>query len=1241
MSESIRQNNLFAAEDWKVIYNAFRNVNLQAYDYESIYNALIEYLKTNNPDEFNDYVQHSEMIAHINMLAYLGQSYAFRIDLNARENFFDTAQRRESVIKLAQGLSYKPKRNRAAQGLCKITSISTTEPVSDSNGNSLAGKEIVWNQINNANWFENFIRVLNRSFISINRYGEPIKNDTISGISTEIYAINEFNNSPIVYSFDASVNGQNYNFEVTGADIKNSVITEQEPNPESYFNLIYKNDGHGNNSENNGFFLYFKQGSLRYNDYQYTEPKPDRELTINENNINENDVWLQEINNDGTIKKSWKQIPSIVGQNIVYNNIVLDERNVYAVNTLKNNQINLKFSDGNFGNVPLGLYRVWYRISENESYIIRPNHITDKTITIPYIGIDNERYNLTLKFSLEYTIDNAESEESIDEIKRNAPLSYYTQDRMINGEDYNIYPITQSNVIRKIKSVNRTHAGYSRYIDITDPTGSHSNITVIGEDGYIFKDNFFKTLSQRIESNTNYDAIIKSKIEPLLKDYGFENFYYHDVRQTILSDELDNLGGYGSDYFQYEQERYVWKSLPKNDYNNTGYIVDTFSGENIPIGESSGDDKQKLIRENTKILFMNNYGEEKWTTILNVTDNGLVNLRFMTVGNIELSDNIQDDWYIKEVIPGIRKVFNNSERLKIEQQMKNNRSFGLRFDFVNNDWVIIEQDNIGEKQNREDYNLLAPNSPNDVDNRWLMRAFYNNDQGTKKYYFEFRSLRYIFGSDKEVRFFFKNSGNIIDYETGKLVKDYISILSSNTDRKNVNNSTKKGRAVLAHMYTSPTHNSNTEYDITNIVPYNTNYGNVRLYTVGRKLIKNWFIRFENNRTYLSINDNLIPDNTTTPFKITDIVDVFDFEQEDTKLKRSYDFELNDYFIKQDGIVDYSKIHVKPYVNEYDNIPEYPLAFEDIVDLNSYIFFKSYKDFDNIIYDRIDNNIKVLNDNTTRIEPNVVYYCNNDIEINNINGDKIYYEEGKFYKGDENTNDGLRKNSATELVNNKDNDGNTYSAYIGRSFTENDPMIFKWRHYASSDQRIDISIGNIIDMYVLTRSYDTAVRLWLKNREDIAYFPEVPTSNEIKNNLGFIEKNKSTSDQIIYVPAQYKLLFGEEAEPEYQATFKVIRLPGSNLTDNEIKSRIIDAINEYFNIDNWDFGSGFYYTELSSFIHTQLVGEIKSVVIVPRMDESRFGELFEIRSEPNELFLSTAKVDNVEIVKTYTDHNIRK
>ena len=74
---------------------------------------------------------------------------------------------------------------------------------------------------------------------------------------------------------------------------------------------------------------------------------------------------------------------------------------------------------------------------------------------------------------------------------------------------------------------------------------------------------------------------------------------------------------------------------------------------------------------------------------------------------------------------------------------------------------------------------------------------------------------------------------------------------------------------------------------------------------------------------------------------------------------------------------------------------------------------------------------------------------------------------------------------------------------------------------------------------------------------------------------------------------------DDAPAELQARFKVVRLPGTSLSDNEIKTNIIKAVNKYFNIDNWEFGDTFYFTELSSYIHQEVGNTIGSIVIVLR------------------------------------------
>jgi hypothetical protein len=87
--------------------------------------------------------------------------------------------------------------------------------------------------------------------------------------------------------------------------------------------------------------------------------------------------------------------------------------------------------------------------------------------------------------------------------------------------------------------------------------------------------------------------------------------------------------------------------------------------------------------------------------------------------------------------------------------------------------------------------------------------------------------------------------------------------------------------------------------------------------------------------------------------------------------------------------------------------------------------------------------------------------------------------------------------------------------------------------------------------------------------------------------GTLNPLKSLSDQIIYHPVKYKILFGINAEEELQATFKVVKNLRTNVTNAVVRTRVIQAINEFFALNNWDFGDTFYFTELAAYIHAQL------------------------------------------------------
>jgi hypothetical protein len=108
MAAITRQTDLLVQQDWKKIYQSFQNADFQSYDFETLRKSMIDYLRTYYPEDFNDFLESSEYVALIDLIAFLGQSLAFRTDLNARENFLDTAERRDSVLKLVKQLGYVP-----------------------------------------------------------------------------------------------------------------------------------------------------------------------------------------------------------------------------------------------------------------------------------------------------------------------------------------------------------------------------------------------------------------------------------------------------------------------------------------------------------------------------------------------------------------------------------------------------------------------------------------------------------------------------------------------------------------------------------------------------------------------------------------------------------------------------------------------------------------------------------------------------------------------------------------------------------------------------------------------------------------------------------------------------------------------------------------------------------------------------------------------------------------------------
>ena len=171
MAHTTRSSNLFATEDWTKIYESFKEVDFQSYDFQTIRKSMVDYLQEYYPEDFNDYIESSEYVALIDLISYIAQSLSFRADLNSRENFLETAERRDSILRLAKMLNYSPKRSQISRGSLKVDSVQTTEATFDSNGNNLANTEIFWGDETNPDFLEQFTTVMNAATVKTQRFG--------------------------------------------------------------------------------------------------------------------------------------------------------------------------------------------------------------------------------------------------------------------------------------------------------------------------------------------------------------------------------------------------------------------------------------------------------------------------------------------------------------------------------------------------------------------------------------------------------------------------------------------------------------------------------------------------------------------------------------------------------------------------------------------------------------------------------------------------------------------------------------------------------------------------------------------------------------------------------------------------------------------------------------------------------------------------------------------------------------
>jgi hypothetical protein len=211
-------------------------------------------------------------------------------------------------------------------------------------------------------------------------------------------------------------------------------------------------------------------------------------------------------------------------------------------------------------------------------------------------------------------------------------------------------------------------------------------------------------------------------------------------------------------------------------------------------------------------------------------------------------------------------------------------------------------------------------------------------------------------------------------------------------------------------------------------------------------------------------------------------------------------------------------------------------------------------------------------------------------------------------------------------------GETTNAKVG-PLSGREGIKIQYNHVPLRDTRVNATTTNIIDMFVLTSEYNTAFRTWVAGGTRPRLAPIALDSYSLGLMMADIIPYKSVSDTIIFHPVKYKIIFGSSSDLRNQVKIRVTKTDGTKISDAEIRSRVVQSINDYFSIDNWDFGETFFFTDMASWVHTQLGGIITSIALIPRQNGLRPNDMFQIRCEDDELLISSATVSDVEVINS--------
>jgi hypothetical protein len=749
-----RQQALLVAEAWQNLYSNQSYVDFQSYTQDNLVNAILNYVQVNYPDNFNDWITNSEFVIKVRIFAWLHQNISYRTDLNVRENFVQTATRREAILMLAENVFYKPNRVTGASGELRVDSILTNQPIFDSNGDNISNIEINWNDPANPDWFEQFILIMNAALTPRTQFGHPLSRFTNTPTRTDLYMLNSRSPTSGVYPFSVQVISATLPFEFINVDMNKDtgVLSELPPNAQNAQRILYRSDGRGSGSVDTGFFLPIRQGTLVSFEQNFSTPKSMQSVILGTANCDNNTIFVQQIDSSGNVILDWTEVDTLYGEGTAFNTLDPNIKSIYETHTLLNDQVEVQFGDGKFGAIPTDRFRFFYRVVNPIPVAIQTTDIQKQSFVIPYVN-NNTLYFLTIRASLVSPITNALPTDTNDSIKQAMGGVFAAQDRMVTAADYNLYPKKDPSIL-KVKAVNRTYSGHSAYSKIYDPTGFYSGIKILGEDGRLFrtddrKSQFVSALTTQI----TLDELVLKYITPLIQQSDKTELYYNKYDEILTT---------GNPLWVNTS---IYNGLSRGNVKKSNTV--------IPVGETSGDEF-KYFLEGTIVRY-NNLSGPLFTVDRIITDGTLSD-------SIILDKVIDDNTPIFSLMPPLRNQFNGSESSNIRNQLFNLQDFGIGWNQTEQEWVIISNSNL-DKVSQFSLTYQGDTANIQRDASWLVYLRYipNGNDGPEWEIVD-RGMGVYFESARDVDFVYANTGILVDPNSGKLVRDNINILGINEAR---------------------------------------------------------------------------------------------------------------------------------------------------------------------------------------------------------------------------------------------------------------------------------------------------------------------------------------------------------------------------------------------------------------------------------------------------------------------------